>query len=504
MKEDNVINDDVFNQLYASGSQPGIMYGLPKVHKSDYPLRPILSAIGTHVYNLSKFLVPLLDHLAYGCKTVKDTFQFVSEITDFENANSYTMASFDVTSLFTNIPLDETINIILDLLFTNENDKFHNFSKPQFKKLLDMAVKENIFLFNEELFTQTDGVAMGSPLGPTLANIFMSYYEDKWLSNCPNDFKPILYKRYVDDSFLLFKDESHIAKFQEYLNSQHPNIKFTVERENNGSLPFLDVNVSRANNSFVTNVFRKKTFTGLGMNFESSIPIDYKRNIIVCLVMRAYNICSNYFKFTNELQFLRNYFLANGFPISFIEKNIRITLNRIFVKIERPSTVSRKILYLKVPFYGVHSYSLKRKLSQLFKKFYPQIQLRVILTNGNTMSNLFKFKDRLPKMLCSGIVYKYSCGDCNATYVGKSQRHLKTRVSEHRGLSVRTGRPIAKPSFSNIRDHAWKADHRINEDNFEILTRSSINSDLPILEALAIHEHRPSLNEYFHGLLSIF
>ena len=141
---------------------------------------------------------------------------------------------------------------------------------------------------------------------------------------------------------------------------------------------------------------------------------------------------------------------------------------------------------------------------QLFKKFYPQIRLRVILVNNNTIGNLFKFKDRLPTMLCSGIVYKYSCGECNATYVGKSQRHLKTRVSEHRGVSVRTGKPITRPAFSNIRDHAWETDHRIIEDNFKIITKSTYNSDLPILEALAIHEHRPTLNEYSSGMLSIF
>ena len=107
-------------------------------------------------------------------------------------------------------------------------------------------------------------------------------------------------------------------------------------------------------------------------------------------------------------------------------------------------------------------------------------------------------------MLCSGIVYKYSCGDCDATYVGKSQRHLKTRISEHRGVSVRTGQQLSKPSFSSIRDHAWHAGHRIIEDNFKIVTRSMYNSDLYILEALAIHEHRPTLNEYFSGPLLIF
>ena len=504
LKELRVISESVFNYLYASGSQPGIMYGLPKVHKGNCPLRPILSAIGTHTYNLAKFIVPTLEKIAYSSFTVKDTFNFVTEIMDFKNADKYKMASFDVTSLFTNIPLDETINIILELLFPDNNSHYLNFNRQQYKKLLELAVKDNIFFFNKELYSQTDGVAMGSPLGPILANIFMSYHEEKWLSTCPKEFKPVLYRRYVDDTFLLFREEAHIQNFLTYLNSQHPNINFTVEKENNGSLPFLDIDVNRVNDEFVTNVYRKKTFTGLGMNFDSSIPIDYKRNLIMCLVVRAYRICSNYVNFTNELEYLRKYFLSNKFPIHFIEKCIRITLNNIFIRKEKLQTVSQKIMYLKIPFYGPHSYSMKRKLVQLFRKYYPQINLRVIMTNNNTLGSLFRFKDRLPTMLCSGIIYKYSCGECDATYVGKSQRHFKSRISEHRGVSVRTGQPLTNPSLSSIRDHAWEKGHRIIDDNFEIITRSAINSDLLILESLAIHEHHPTLNEYNSVRLHLF
>ena len=496
LKDQNVIDDTSYNNMLASGSQPGIMYGLPKVHKDGCPFRPILSAIGTHSYNLAKFLVSALNSITSNEYSLKDSFQFVNEVTTIKNANDYVMASFDVTSLFTNIPLDETIDIALRLLFPNENDSYMNFDKKQFKMILDLAVKDNFFLFNDKLYSQIDGVAMGSPLGPTLANIFMSYYERIWLDECPIEFKPTLYRRYVDDTFLLFRKEEHISKFLEYLNSKHRNIKFTVEKESDSRLSFLDVSVCRVNNIFETNVFRKKTYTGLGMNFSSSIPITYKRSLIGCLVSRAYTICSNYKHLTEELDYLRRYFLSNGFPLRFIESCFRNSLNKIFIDKEPISLASPKIMYLKLPFYGTYSYVMKRKLSQLFRKYYPEISLRVIMTNTNTIGKLFQFKDRLPDILCSRIVYKYSCGDCGATYVGKSQRHLHTRIAEHKGLSIRTGQPLAKPSFSNIRNHAWQCNHRIVKDNFKIITRSENNQDLHILESLAINQHKPNLNDY--------
>ena len=138
---------------------------------------------------------------------------------------------------------------------------------------------------------------------------------------------------------------------------------------------------------------------------------------------------------------------------------------------------------------------MKRKLSQLFKKYYPQVNLRVILTNNNTIERMFTFKDRLPTVLCSRIVYEYCCGDCGSTYVGKSQRHLHTRIAEHKGLSIRTGQPLTRPSFSNIRNHAWNSNHRILSENFRIITRGS-SQDLLILENLAINQIKPTLNDY--------
>ena len=94
-------------------------------------------------------------------------------------------------------------------------------------------------MFDGVLYYQVDGVAMGSPLGPHLANIFMNYHEKKWLEDCPADIKPKFYRRYVDDIFVLCQSVEQLDKFKEYLNTKHQNIKFTSEVEKDKKLPFF-------------------------------------------------------------------------------------------------------------------------------------------------------------------------------------------------------------------------------------------------------------------------
>ena len=155
------------------------------------------------------------------------------------------MASFDIKSLFTNIPLDEAINIATESLFPQNDVSLLGLTSEVFRKLLQFAVKNVLFIFNNQLYQQIDGVAMGSPLGPTLANLFLCHHETKWLTNCPLEFKPALYKRYINDIFLLFKDASHIDKFLNYLNAQHSSIQFTSEIETNSMFNFLDITIAK-------------------------------------------------------------------------------------------------------------------------------------------------------------------------------------------------------------------------------------------------------------------
>ena len=488
-----IIDNDTRIKLRATGSRPGVMYGLPKLHKKGVPLRPILSSIGSPNYNSSKFLVPLLKCCINDEFMVKDSFEFCEDIANFRNDN-FTMASFDISSLFTNIPVSETCNLILDKLFPGNDKKFCNFDRTSFQKLLDNSCKDNLFIFNEQLYKQIDGAPMGGCISPILANFFLSHYEKIWLNKCPPSFKPVYYKRFVDDTFLLFKDASHIDLFKKYINSQHKNIKFTVEKETNGQLPFLDVLVTKNFNNFSTDLYRKPTNTGLGLKFNSEVMSKYKFNLIHCLVDRAYKICSSNSSFWSEIEKLKSFFSKNGYPSHTIDKCITSKINTISKSQPIIQTAEKKPLFVVIPYMSNSSNkTMSREILEIVKRFYPQLELKILFKNDFSISSFFRFKDRVSTLLRSNLVYKYSCGQCNATYYGETTRHLKTRISEHKGLSPRTGLPLCNPSHSSIRDHALELNHDIDDKNFHIVFNSS-PFDTKISESILIHKHNPSLN----------
>ena len=175
-----------YKQLRPVGSNPSKLYGLPKIHKDNTPLRPIISQIGSYTYNVAKFLVPILQPLTVNHYSIKDSFNFARELLAI-NKGSY-MSSSDVFSLFTNIPLIETIDLCLNRLYVH-TDKVCGISKGNLRKLMLYASKENHFIFDNKFFDQIDGVSMGSPLGPILANIFMCHIEsvafNKYLGTLP-------------------------------------------------------------------------------------------------------------------------------------------------------------------------------------------------------------------------------------------------------------------------------------------------------------------------------
>ena len=161
-------------------------------------------------------------------------------------------------------------------------------------------------MFNDRFYKQVDGVSMGSPLGPVLANIFLCHNEVRWLKECPKQFKPIYYKRYVDDIFTLFTSKEQVKKFDKYIGSRHNKIKFKFDIESDSQIPFLDVLITKGQ-QFSTSVFHKPTFSGLYTNFFSYIDLTYKKGLLNTLLFCSFNICSNLHCFHDEVEKLEEY-----------------------------------------------------------------------------------------------------------------------------------------------------------------------------------------------------
>ena len=200
------INERLYKELYPRGSQPGIIYGLCKIHKplikNFSNLRSILSAFNTATYGWAKFFLPLLKYFTMNEYTFKDSFEFA-------------------------VPLDENNKICIDELFKSEMT-VSGLNKKEMFEMLSLTLKGSIILFDNKYYSQIDRVAVCSPLRPTLANIFVWYHESNWLKDCPKDFKHVYYERYVDDIFVLFNKPEHEQFFLEYVNKKHNNMKFSI------------------------------------------------------------------------------------------------------------------------------------------------------------------------------------------------------------------------------------------------------------------------------------
>ena len=160
------------------------------------------------------------------------------------------------------------------------------------------------------------------------------------------------------------------------------------------------------------------------------------------------------------------------------------------------STAPKKVVYLTLPFMGFLNKQIKNELSSNLSRLFPMVDFKICFVNPFKIGNLFKFKDSLPQLMRSRVVYKYNCPKCNlGTYVGSTDRLLKIRIDSHRGVSYRTGNPLNTPDPSPIRSHNSNCNKNLVYDNFTILATANSQQDLLILESLFIKSNSPRLNQ---------
>ena len=484
----------VYNEIRPTGSQRPKLYGLPKTHKPGCPLRPILSMIGSPQHKLAKYLISLLTGVSdkFSRYTVKDSFGFVDLLKSIKiGSDKLHMCSFDIKSLFTNIPLTEVIDICMEQLYHSDITS-PNIPEEVCRELLNMATVNVEFSFNDHMYRQVDGVAMGSPLGPILANIFVGYHEERLFKS---GIKPILYRRYVDDIFILTNDQKQADALFKSLSKLHPSLAFTMEEEVEKSLPYLDVLVERSNNSFVTSVYRKPTFDGQYIPWDSFCPMQRKINLISCFVHRALKICSAS-KLDEEIKTISSIFLHLGYPEFVIKRTIRITLERNSKP--RPFGPAKCPVYLRLPFIGPITARFEKQLKSAVNNTFGSVRLRVVYQTKKPLSGIRK--DYSPIQEMNNTIYYFKC-HCDSEYIGRSSQRFHRRREQHIPSNIRDwieGKR-RKPSASyftaigsHLLDNPECAKH-YSDQRFTILARGRNQFHLKILESLFIQTMKPEL-----------
>ena len=169
----------------------------------------------------------------------------------------------------------------------------------------------------------------------------------------------------------MFSSLDRAEKFKKYLSSKHPNINFSLEKENDGRLSFLDINIFREKGKFVTNVYRKKTFSGVYTNFNSFIPETYKTGLIESLLFRWFNLCSGFVKFYHEIKILESILYKNSYSHDLVDKCIKKILERVLTQKVVVSTVPKKDLMIVLPYLGKLSLQIRTRINRVIKSKLP-------------------------------------------------------------------------------------------------------------------------------------
>ncbi|XP_044764412.1 uncharacterized protein LOC123320976 [Coccinella septempunctata] len=457
------------------------IYGLPKIHKDDIPLRPIVSTINSPTSALDEYVTGILSTAFrdYHTFAVSDSFQFSILVNNCSIPQNYVVCSLDAVSLFTNISWEITCSIIMD-----EWDMISpHTTMPQAKfiQVLKFLSDTNYFLYDGIYYSQLFGIPMGTRRGPVLAAVVMSTLLRKKVPAL--SFQPHFLCQYVDDLIMAIPEDG-VEEVLSSFNCFDEHIKFTVELENERSVPFLDTLVTRDENNVIKlDWYLKPTSSGRYIHKASNHDWGMKVNTIVGMRDRI-----THPEFTHAAhRRLSNILTDNGYQRSLVNKLIFSSPASTPTPAQQPQvevqtneqiahppqrgdladeggseavTVSMEpqIRYTSLPFVPKLTHKLSNILSII-----PDIKIAKynVFPNRLLFSNL---KDSIPLMYKSNVVYAIDCGDCNGTYVGQTTQILKNRIALHKSDTR------LHPERCALALHANRLNHCFNFDDARVLT----------------------------------
>lgn len=478
----------------------GHLYGLPKIHKdkSDPPFRPIISMTGTVTHELSQYLNSIICPYIDGSHVLRSSEEFLIDVGELRMKPGERLVSLDVESLFTNVPVRETVDIIIERLYNHQTLPPPPLPPDTLKELLLICTTETPFEFDGQAYLQCDGVSMGSPLGPTFADFYMANIETKLLQENRAS-NPVYYKRYIDDIIAIFKDKRHIELFKQRL-SRSSVLNFTHEEPAGNKFHFLDVQLIISNNGEIqTSVYIKPTDKGSYSNFQSHTLPTYKKSIIKTLVFRALKYCSTWQYLHVELDRIKQVLINNNYPLCLIDSVINNMMAKYIANDPNPT---RKKIVLFVRLSNLSSFQKDSKLlTNIIKEHVKPIDSNSTIDlhayfKPTKLAAYFSTRPRRPDLSRANCVYRFKCSEdgCNSAYVGHTTCLLSRRIQQHRYNASSIHKHY-------IEDHNRPVpDKEILSNNFTCVISYSSTIDLKIAEAIIIRDERPYINVKYNEL----
>ena len=482
LKKEQKIDKKLFYSMYPSDPIPPRLYGLIKAHKpsKNYPMRTVVSTIGTPFYGTSSFLVQLIQPtLNKNNIRVKNSSSFVEEAKTWTIAPNEKQVSFDVIALYPSVNVKLAIEAIMRLLQNDEVDVSlrTKLSMNDIRKLLEVSLSICYFVWDNKFYKIDDAGPIGLSLMVVVAEGYLQFLESKAIQIAINtNVAPKTYLRYVDDSHARFADENQIEEFREILNSQDPKIQYTVEHEENGSLPFLDVNViNNGGGAYEFQVYRKDAITNLMIKPNSSVEPNMYKGVFKGFLARAVRICSAQY-LQQEVDLLVEIFKENGYE----EKELRRLSDEYLSRRDRVNSTTARDeqckRYVKMPFVP----GLGPKIRKVLKKR----GIKTFFTAAPSLKDILcRHKTTLPPNSYPG-VYSVSC-ECGTKYIGESKKKISTRMKQHE-------RDIFHGRWKNsgISEHASRCQKNVIFEDVKTITYESDWRRRKIREALEIRKAR--------------
>ena len=405
---------------------------------------------------------------------IKNSKDFVEEAKTWNIDPNEIQVSYDVVALYPSVPINKAITNLMEMLQKDHEDFGTRtiFNLEHIKQLIEVCLYKAYFLCDNQIHCLEDSGPIGLSLMVILAESFLQMIENKAVTiakSLPSPVNPITHKRYVDDCHDRFKTKEISEEFLSILNEQEPRIQFTIEYENSDKeLNFLDINIINAKkNKYEFKIHRKAAITNIQIKPNSCHDDKIKDGIFKGYILRAKSLCSEKY-LEDEIEFIKNIFIENGYERSKLDKIIRDTEKK---KTRINENKSKR--YTSLPWIP--------GLSQKLKKVFQQADCTVSFKSPRNLESILTQKNKpvLPKNSQPGVYFITT--ECGKGYTGETKKQVRTRTNEHE-------KAVFKGNVKDdaLAEHSESCGCKINWETTNTLAKETVWFKRKVREALEI------------------